>query len=98
MKVIIQSVNFNADQKLLDLVDLKMKNLERFFDRIIGVEVYLKVQKTSDKENKSTEVKVKVPGDEIIVKKQSKTFEEGISLVKESLKRQLTRRKEKIRA
>ena len=38
-----------------------------------------------------------VPGNEIVVKKQSKTFEEGAMLAVDSLKRQLTKKKEKIR-
>ena len=45
MKVSIQSVNFNADKKLVNYVEKKSKGLEKFYDKIIGVEVFLKVQK-----------------------------------------------------
>jgi putative sigma-54 modulation protein len=32
-------------------------------------DVYLKVEKTSDKENKIAEIKINVPGDDFVVKK-----------------------------
>ncbi|HBI39777.1 MAG TPA: ribosome-associated translation inhibitor RaiA [Tenacibaculum sp.] len=98
MKVFTQSVNFTADKKLLDYTEKKVEGLEKFHDKIVDVEVYLKVQKTSEKENKITELKINIPGNELMVKKQCKTFEEGVSIGIESLKRQLQKAKEKSRA
>lgn len=97
MKVSVQSVNFNADIKLIDFIEKKVMGLEKFHDKIIHVEVFLKVQKTSEKENKQTEIKINIPGSELIVKKENKTFEEGTSVAVESMKRQLKRSKEKER-
>ena len=98
MKIFVQSVNFNADKGLVEFVEKKVESLEKYYDRIVDGEVYLKVQQTSEKENKIAEVKINVPGDELIVKKVCKTFEEGVSLAVDSLKRQLNRRKEKQRS
>ena len=98
MKVFTQSVNFAADKKLLDYIEKKVGGLEKFHDKIVDVEVYLKVQKTSEKENKITEVKINIPGNELMVKKQCKSFEEGVSISVESLKRQLQKSKDKSRA
>ena len=75
MKVFVQSVNFNADKKLVDFVEKKVMGLEKYHDKIIDVEVFLKVQKTSEKENKITEVKINIPGSELIVKKETKSFD-----------------------
>ena len=97
MKVNVQSVNFNADNDLIIFVEKKINSLEKYYDKIVGSEVFLKVQKTSEKENKLVEVKMNVPGREIVVKKQSKTFEEGLVLAVDSLKRTLTKEKDKIR-
>ena len=97
MKVFTQSVNFNADKDLLDFIEQKLENLEKYHDKIVDAEVFLKVQKTSDKENKITEVKINIPKSELIVKKETKTFEEGISIAVDSLKRQLKKSKEKHR-
>ena len=69
----------------------------KFHDKIVNAEVFLKVQKTSDKENKITEIKINIPGSELIVKRETKTFEEGVNAAVDNLKRQLKRSKEKQR-
>ncbi|APG64966.1 ribosomal subunit interface protein [Tenacibaculum todarodis] len=97
MKVFTQSVNFNADSDLLKFIEKKVEALEKFHDKIVDAEVFLKVQNTSDKENKITEIKINIPGSELMVKKQAKTFEEGVSTAIDSLKRQLKKSKEKHR-
>ncbi|MCF6350724.1 MAG: ribosome-associated translation inhibitor RaiA [Flavobacteriaceae bacterium] len=97
MKVFTQSVNFNMDKDLKSYVEDKVTSLSKFYDKIIGAEVFLKVQKTSEKENKIAEIKLNVPGDDMMVKKLSKTFEESISLAVEALKRNLEKLKAKQR-
>ena len=97
MKIIVQSINFNADRKLITFVENKINKLDKFHDKIIDAEVFLKVQNTSDKENKITEVKINIPGNELIVKRETKLFEEGVNLAVDNLKRQLKRHKEKLR-
>lgn len=98
MKVSVQSVNFNISNDLVNYIEKKVNNLEKFHDHIIGAEVFLKVQSTSDKENKIVDIKMNLPGIDVVAKKQSKTFEEGVSLAVDSVKRQLVKRKEKLRA
>ncbi len=97
MKIFVQSVNFNMDKDLKVYIDDKVNSLNKFYDKVIDAEVFLKVQKTSEKENKIREIKLNVPGDEMMVKKLSKTFEEGVSLAVEALKRNLERLKAKQR-
>jgi putative sigma-54 modulation protein len=97
MKVFTQSVNFNADNQLIEFVEEKVSALTKFHDKIVNAEVFLKVQKTSDKENKITEIKINIPGSELIVKRETKTFEEGGNAAVDNLKRQLKRSKEKQR-
>ena len=98
MKVNVQSVNFNADQKLINFIEGKLTKLENYFDKIIYADVYLKLQNTSEPKNKITEILLSVPGDEMVVKKTHKKFEEGVDEGVNTLKRQLQKRKEKIRA
>ena len=98
MKVNTQSVNFTIDRKLVDFVQRRMDKLDIFYDRVIDSDVYLKVENTSSKENKIAEIKVNVPGDEFIVKKQCKTFEEAVDSAANSLERVLKKRKQKLRA
>ena len=68
MNVNAQSVNFNADGKLIEFVQTRLDKLEIFYDRIISSDVYLKVENTSSKENKIVEIKLNVPKDNYIVK------------------------------
>ncbi|APY12735.1 ribosomal subunit interface protein [Seonamhaeicola sp. S2-3] len=98
MKVNTQSVNFSADKKLLDFIQKRMDKLDLFYDKVIKSDVYLKLENTSDKENKVFEARVSVPGDIFVVKKQCKSFEEGVDMAVSSLERQLKKRKEKLRA
>jgi putative sigma-54 modulation protein len=96
MKVNVNAVNFTVDGKLVDFIQERMDKLEKYYDKIVSSDVFLKVEKTSDKENKMVEIKLLVPGDDFIVKKQCKTFEEAVELSAESLERLLVKRKEKI--
>ena len=97
MKVNTQSVNFNADIKLINFIQKRMEKLNQFYDKVINADVYLKVENTSSKENKIFEARINVPGDSFVVKKVCKTFEEGVDSAVSSLERQLKKRKEKIR-
>ncbi|MDG1038008.1 MAG: ribosome-associated translation inhibitor RaiA [Polaribacter sp.] len=97
MKVFTQSVNFNADKKLIIYADEKVLGLVKYHDKIVDAEVFLKVLNISDKENKLTEIKINIPGSELIVKREARTFEEGINSAVDNLKRQLKRSKERHR-
>ncbi len=98
MKVNTQSVNFNADGKLLDFVQKRLNKLELFYDKVISSDVFLKVENTSTKENKIVEIKIHVPKDKFMIKKQCKTFEEAIDSACSSLERKLVKKKKKPRA
>ena len=97
MKVSVHAVNFTVDKKLVDFVQERLDKLEKYYDKVVSADVFLKVENTSDKENKIAEIKVNVPGDDFLVKKQCKTFEEAIEVASESIERLLVKRKEKIR-
>jgi putative sigma-54 modulation protein len=61
------AVNFAVDAKLVGYVQERMDKLEKY-DKVVSSDVYLKVEKTSDKENKVVEIKMNVPGDDFMVK------------------------------
>lgn len=96
MKVNVHAVNFTIDRKLVDFVQERLEKLSKYYDKVVSTDVFLKVEKTSEKENKIAEIKMHVPGDDFMVKKQCKTFEEAIEQASESLERLLIKRKEKI--
>ncbi len=98
MKVNIETPNFVADPKLINFIEKRLSKLELFYDRIIFADVFLKVQKTSNKINKVVEVLLSIPGENLMIKKEAKTFEQGTDECTRSLERQLKKRKQKQRA
>jgi putative sigma-54 modulation protein len=97
MNVNVNAVNFNVDAKLVRFIQERMDKLEKYYDKVVSSDVFLKVEKTSEKENKIAEIIIHVPGDDFMVKKQCKTFEEAIEQSAESLERLLIKRKEKVK-
>jgi putative sigma-54 modulation protein len=97
MNVKIQSIKFDADKKLIEFINNKLGKLQKFYDAIIGAEVFLKLENTPDVDNKIVEVKLLIPGNDLFVQRQAKKFEEGLDECVEVLKRQVTKHKEKQR-
>ncbi len=97
MNIQIHSVRFDADKKLIDFVNQKLEKLTQYGDDIVNAEVYLRLDKDQDRENKISEIRLELPGGPLFAKKQSKTFEEATDDVIEALKKQITKHKQKKR-
>jgi putative sigma-54 modulation protein len=97
MNIEIQSIHFDADKKLLNLINKKVGKLSRFFDNAIGNKVYLRIDKSSTTDNKVVEIKIQVPGNDLFVKRQCHTFEKAIDECVSALAQQLKKRKAKTR-
>ncbi len=96
MNVHIQTVRFNADGKLTEYVNRKLERLDTFHDRIIKVEVYLKLDNVVHAiKDKIAEIKVRVPRHEFFVKSSSKSFEQSFDDALASVINQIKRKKEK---
>lgn len=97
MKVIIQSVKFKTDIKLENFVKEKVQKLSSTYNGILGSEIILRLDRSDVQENKITEIKLEIPGNELFAKKQAKSFEEATDNAIEALKKQLDKHKEKLR-
>jgi putative sigma-54 modulation protein len=97
MKMKVQSIHFDADSKLLGFIQDKVDKLTNFYENIIDSEVYLRLDKAEEKANKVAEIKINTPGKTLFARKQCRTFEEATDNAIESLRRQITRHKEKKR-
>ena len=96
MDVKIQTVHFDADSKLIDFVNSKIQKLPTFHDRIIKVDVYLKLDNVIHTiKDKVAEIRVHVPKHNFFVKASSKSFEESFDCALDSLVNQMKRKKEK---
>jgi len=94
MKVTLQSIGLTPHSPLEERVEKKIKKLETFYDKIHSCKVFLKVENTADKENKTVEIILYIPGDEIVVKKTTSSFEESIDMCVDTAKKLLIKRKE----
>ena len=86
MNVKIQSIHFDATEKLQEFIEKKVAKLEKTFE-----------VKPATAQNKETSLEVTVPGQKLFVEKTCDTFEEGIDLCVDAMKVQLTKFKEKTR-
>ncbi len=96
MKVVINSVHFKADSKLETFITNKINKLAKKHDDIISADVMLKLDNTDSPENKITEIKISLRGNDLFAGKQSKTFEEATDQVIDALKKQLEKKKGKL--
>ena len=97
MEIKIQSIHFDATEKLQAFIDKKVAKLEKSFEDIKTVEVQCKVVKPATAQNKQVSLTVSVPGNKLFVEKVSDTFEESTDLCVDSMKVQLQKFKEKLR-
>ena len=95
MNITINAVHFTPTQNLTSFVEGKVKKLENMSDEIIGAEVYLKLEKTQNLENKIAEIRLDLPGNDAFAKKRAKSFEESTDNAIDALKKQITKKKEK---
>lgn len=96
MKLQVHSIHFDADEKLIDFIQKKVDKLETFYDRLVDGEVFLRLN-NEGVENKTVEIKVKVPGSQLFAKEQAKSFEEATDLATEALRSQLKKFKTKVK-
>jgi len=99
MEIVINSVHFNADKKLVDFANKKVNKLDTFFDGIISAEITLKVLKPETARNKIAEIKLSIPANSyLFAKKQADTFEEATDLSVDAIRKQLGKYKDKLKS
>lgn len=96
MNLQIHSIHFDADKALINFIQKKADKLETFFDRIIDGEIFLKLEKNGFNENKITEIKINIPGNQLFTKAHGKSFEAATDKAIKALRSQLKKHKEKL--
>ena len=96
MNIKINSIRFNARPELEEFIQEKVGKLSLFQEKIQAAEVFLRVENVQNKENKITEIRIKVPGEEFFAEKQSDSFEKSTDLAVEALRRQIRKHKGKL--
>ena len=96
MNVHIQALHFDADSKLVEYINKKVDKLNQFHDRIIKVDVFLKLDNVVHTiKDKVAEIRVHVPRADFFVKASSKSFEASFDEAFEAVINQIKRKKEK---
>lgn len=99
MNVNIQTVHFDADSKLLSLIEKKISKLTQFHDKITKVYIYLKLDNIVHTiKDKIVEIKVMIPRHEFFVKQSSKSFEESFDGAMSAVIMQIKKKKERMAA
>jgi putative sigma-54 modulation protein len=97
MNINIQTVHFDADEKLLDFVGKKIQKLATFHDRITKVDVFLKLDNLVHAiKDKVVEINIHIPKQNCFVKSTSKSFEESFEHAFDAVTNQLKKKKEKL--
>lgn len=95
MDVKIQSIHFDATEKLEAFIEKKVSKLEQFYDGIMMADVVLKVVKPEVAKNKSAGIRIKIKNGDCFAEKICDTFEEAVDTAVEALEKQLLKYKEK---
>ena len=95
MKVQVQSIHFDADAKLVDFVQRKLNKLDTYYDRTVDAEVILRLNNEGI-ENKTVEIKLNVPGDQLFANKTNGSFEAATDHCTEALRKQIQKHKDKL--
>lgn len=99
MDVHIQALHFDADTKLVEYVKKKLEKLNQFHDRIIKVDVFLKLDNVVHTiKDKVAEIRVHVPKADFFVKCSTKSFEASFDEAFEAIVNQIKRKKQKMAA
>jgi putative sigma-54 modulation protein len=96
MKLQVHSIHFDADNKLINFIQKKVDKLETFYDRLVDGEVFLRLN-NEGVDNKTVEIKVKVPGSQLFATEKAKSFEEATDLATDALRMQLKKFKTKVK-
>lgn len=96
MKMDLQTVGFNAEESLTDYAREKTEGLYKYYDRIVGAEVYLKLDHNDKDQTKVAEIKLNIPGNDIFAESRSDKFEGAINDSVEKLKAQIRKIKSKM--
>ncbi len=93
MEIKIKSLKFDADAKLIAYVEKKVSKLEKFFDGIETADVTLSL--LSEPDNKNVKIQAHIPGDDLVIERSAKSFEEAVTEAADLMKEKIVRAKEK---
>ena len=80
---------------LKEYIDKRLSKLSLYYNRIISVDLYLNLDNHSSQTNKFVELRVNIPGEDVVVGKKSESFEKSLDMAASTAERMLKCRKQK---
>jgi len=93
MNITIQPKDFILKEELTDFIKEKAEKLFRMYDKIISCEVVLKIDESATKESKVCDMRLIIPGSDLLAGAQTKTFEEAAMQAIGALEKQIEKEK-----
>lgn len=99
MNITFEYDGVKASERLEDFVVKKVNKLESKYDFIVQARVFIRTQNTSSPmKGKICKIQLSVPGPQLFAESNSKSFEMSIQEALGDLDRQLSKKKEKMKA
>ena len=92
----IQSIGFTANDELITFVNERTAKLGHYLESIISSEVCLSTDKSDTKENKVCDIRLVIPGNDLLASAQCKSFEEATTKAADALMKQIEKHKTKL--
>ena len=89
----VKSLKFDAAKDLLDYVEKKVGKVEKFFDNLGDIDVTLSL--SPEPENKVVRLQTRFPGEDLVIERNAKTFEEAVTEAADAMKEKIVRAKER---
>ena len=85
------------NSNLQKYIDKRLSKLNLYYSRIVNVDLYLKLDNQNDQINKLVDLRIQIPGEDVVVGKKSESFEKSLDMAASTAERMLKRRKAKAR-
>lgn len=93
----IDSIHFQADQKLLSFVEKKLEKIQTRHNEITSIKVKMSLENSGQVKDKIVEIVTHLPRQTMVSSGSDKTFERAASEAIQNQQRQLKRYKERLR-
>ena len=98
MDILTHSNGTAIGEDLQTFINKKVSKIETFMEKLTTVDVYLKLENHSQIKDKTTEIKINIPGSTLFAGETAKTFEEATDSAVDSIIRQIKKQKQKNRS
>lgn len=92
----IDSIHFDADEKLVSFIEKKFDKINSRYPEIVSIDVKLRLENSGQIRDKITEIILAIPKHTFIAKGEDKTFESSVNEAVGNIQRQLKKFKQKL--